>query len=207
MDNCCENKTGELAALRDRQSRVLYLVFAINAVMFAVEFVAGWLTESTALMADSLDMFGDASVYAITLYVLHRSTRARAGAALFKGAIMMMFGLLVIGQALYRLSSGTVPEAGWMAVVGLLALIANGVCFVVLHRHRSDDLNMRSVWLCSRNDLIANVTVLLAAGMVALTSSPWPDVIVGLGIAGLFLHSAWDVSKDALREWRLASVR
>ncbi len=176
MDSCCDHKSGELAQLRASQSRVLYIVFAINAVMFLVEFTAGWVASSTALLGDSLDMFGDASVYALTLFVLDRSRRARAGAALFKGGFMLLFGVV--------------------------ALVANGICFAMLYRHRADDLNMRSTWLCSRNDLVANSSVIAAAGLVALSGTLWPDILVGLAIAALFLHSAWQVIRDGIQEWR-----
>ncbi|GLZ87432.1 hypothetical protein Pres01_34830 [Metapseudomonas resinovorans] len=204
MDSCCENKAGELAQLRARQSRVLYIVLAINALMFLLEFSAGWIAGSTALLGDSLDMFGDASVYALTLFVLHRSARARAGAALVKGGFMLLFGLVVIADAAHKILLNEVPAADWMGVVGVIALLANGVCFALLYAHRSDDLNMRSTWLCSRNDLLANSSVIVAAGLVALTSSLWPDVVVGLAIAILFLHSAWQVIGEAWAEWRSA---
>lgn len=202
MDSCCENKAVELAQLRAKQSRVLYIVLAVNAVMFLVEFIAGWIANSTALLGDSLDMFGDASVYALTLFVLHRSVRARAGAALVKGGFMLLFGVLVVADALHKLILQEVPSADWMGAIGTLALIANGYCFALLYSHRSDDLNMRSTWLCSRNDLLANSSVIIAAGMVVLTGSLWPDVLVGLAIAALFLHSAGQVIREALIEWR-----
>lgn len=204
-DSCCETKGDELAQLRARQSRILYLVLAINATMFLVEFTAGWLAGSTALLGDSLDMFGDASVYALTLFVLHKGQRARAGAALVKGGFMLLFGLVVVADGMRKLVLQEVPEAGWMGIVGALALLANGICFALLYRHRADDLNMRSTWLCSRNDLFANSSVIIAAGLVALTGTLWPDLIVGLSIAALFLHSAWQVIREALVEWRHAA--
>lgn len=203
MESCCENKAGELAQLRSRQSRVLYIVLVINAVMFVVEFAAGWLAGSTALLGDSLDMFGDASVYALTLFVLHRSARARAGAALAKGGFMLLFGLLVIADAVRKVILQEVPQADWMGTVGLAALLANTYCFYLLYSHRADDLNMRSTWICSRNDLVANTSVVLAALFVGVTGSLWPDVLVGLAIAALFLHSAWQVSREAYGAWRL----
>ncbi|WP_223651360.1 cation transporter [Halopseudomonas nanhaiensis] len=206
MDRCCEDKGSELARLRDAQSRVLYIVLAINAGMFLIEFAAGWLIGSTALLADSLDMFGDASVYALTLYVLHRSARTRAGAAFFKGTLMLLFAVLVIADAARKLVTGGVPEAQWMGLVGAAALAANALCFAMLYRHRSDDLNMKSTWLCSRNDLIANSSVIVAAVLVGLTGTLWPDVIVGLAIALLFLHSARQVLTESWIEWRRASA-
>ncbi|MGP4844118.1 cation transporter [Marinobacter sp. 1Y8] len=202
MDSCCENKTSDILALREKQARVLYIVLAINAVMFLVEFSAGWLAGSTALLADSLDMFGDASVYALTLYVLHRSSQMRNAAVIFKGVMMLLLGLLVIGEAISKMISGNVPNPGIMSAIGGVALIANTICFVMLYRHRSDDLNMSSTWLCSRNDLIANIGVIAAAGFVAISGSIWPDVVVGLCVAGLFIHSAFQVLIKALSETR-----
>ncbi|XKH01238.1 cation diffusion facilitator family transporter [Marinobacter nauticus] len=204
-DSCCETKGDELAQLRVRQSRVLYLVLAINAAMFLVEFAAGWLASSTALLGDSLDMFGDASVYALTLFVLDKGQRARAGAALVKGGFMLLFGLVVVADAIRKLMLQEMPEAEWMGIVGALALVANGICFALLYRHRADDLNMRSTWLCSRNDLFANTSVIIAAALVALTGTLWPDLIVGLSIAALFLHSACQVIREAFREWQNAA--
>ncbi|NYT37095.1 cation transporter [Allopusillimonas soli] len=197
MDSCCQDKSAELAQLRVRQGRVLYAVFAINAVMFLVEFIAGWLARSTALLGDSLDMFGDAAVYALTLFVLHRGKRARARAAMAKGGLMLMFGTVVIAEAIRKLLVPEVPAADWMGGTGALALLANGVCFALLHRHRADDLNMRSTWICSRNDLLANSSVIAAAILVAFTDSLWPDLLIGVAIAVLFLYSARQVTKEA----------
>lgn len=131
MDDCCDNKGSELAQLRERQGRVLYIVLAINAVMFVVEFTAGWIVNSTALLGDSLDMFGDTLVYAISLFVLHRGVRARAGAALFKSGFLMLFSLLIIGEAIRMSIIGVVPEAGWMGLIGLIALAANLSCLTL----------------------------------------------------------------------------
>jgi Co/Zn/Cd efflux system component len=206
MDSCCQNKAGELAQLRERQGRVLKVVLLINAAMFLIEFISGWLARSTALLGDSLDMFGDASVYALTLYTLHRSARARAGANLAKGGMMLLFGGVVIIEALRKAWLGVVPAADWMGAIGLLALTANAVCFALIYRHRGDDLNMRSSWLCSRNDLIANTSVLVAAGLVFVSGSFWPDVIVGVAIAALFLYSAWQVLSEGWQDWRQAAA-
>ncbi len=202
MDDCCNNKDKELAQLRERQERVLYIVLAINAVMFIVEFAAGWILNSTALLGDSLDMFGDSLVYAISLFVLHRGVRARAGAALFKSGFLTMFSALIIAEAIRKSIIGVVPEAGWMGLIGGFALIANLSCLMLLYSHRSDDVNMSSTWLCSRNDVIANLSVLVAAGLVMLSESLWPDLVVGVGLAFLYLHSSVKVLKDAWPQWR-----
>jgi cation diffusion facilitator family transporter len=202
MDHCCQSKTATLTVLRERQKSVLQLVLVINAIMFVVEGSAGLLAHSTALLADSLDMLGDASVYALSLYALHRGARWRAGAALTKGVIMGAFGVGVVIEAGSKLAAGVVPQGSLMGLFGTLALVANVSCLVLLMRHRSDDLNMRSTWLCSRNDVIANGGVLLAAAGVAMTGTAWPDILIGLLIAGLFLVSAWGVIRASLIELR-----
>jgi Co/Zn/Cd efflux system component len=200
VDACCQAKSVELAALRKRQARVLCGVLAVNAAMFGLEFGAGVLAGSTALLGDSLDMLGDALVYAFSLYVLHRSPAWRAGAALVKGIVMLAFGAGVLVEAGVELATGSAPSARAMAGVGALALAANAFCFALLWRHRADDLNLRSTWLCSRNDLVANTAVLAAAALVARTGSVWPDVLVGGGIALLFLRTAALVLRESLAE-------
>lgn len=202
MDHCCETKADELVLLQRRQRRVLKIVLALNASMFLTEFTAGLIAHSTALLADSLDMLGDAFVYGLSLYALQRSDRWRSGAALTKGVIMAAFGLGVIGEAVMKVATGVTPEASMMGIFGLLALAANTTCLLLLLRHRTDDLNMRSTWLCSRNDVIANGAVLLAAAGVAVTGTLWPDILIGLLIAGLFLHSAWGVIQASLAKLR-----
>jgi cation diffusion facilitator family transporter len=199
MSGCCENKSCEVSALRESHQRVLWAVLAINASMFVIEGVAGWYAGSTSLMADALDMFGDALVYAFSLFVLARSDRWQAGAASVKGAFMLAFGVGVLWDAAYKFIHPGMPDVGAMGAVGSLALVANLVCFYLLYSHRSDNLNMRSTWLCSRNDLIANVGVLAAAGSSYLLMTGWPDILVGMIIAGLFLSSAYSVLRDALQ--------
>lgn len=200
MDECCQSKGTELAALRLRQSRVLAIVLAVNLAMFCIEFGAGLLSGSTALLADSLDMLGDALVYGFSLFVLHRSPTWRAGAALVKGGIMAAFGVGVLLEAFLRIATGVPPMVPVMATIGTLALLANGFCFSLLWRHRGDDINLRSTWLCSRNDLIANAAVLGAAAAVAWSGSLWPDLIVGAGIAVLFLRTAGSILRESLTE-------
>ncbi len=202
MGNCCHDKSCALDALRERQGKTLRIVLAINALLFLVEFAAGLIADSTSLMADSLDSLGDALVYAVSLYVLSRSDQWRAGAAMLKGVIMLGFGIAVTIALLARILSPVVPVAEMIGGFGLFALACNATCLYLLTRHRSDDLNMESVWLCSRNDIVANVGVLLAGAGVALTGSMWPDLVVGAIIAMLFLKSAWYVISKAWAEIR-----
>ena len=203
MDDCCETKAQELVALRGKHRNVLVTVLVINAVLFVVEAAAGYLAGSTALLADSLDMLGDSLVYGFSLYVLWRSAAWKAKAALLKGAIMAVFGLGVLLEVIYKTISGIVPSAETMGIIGALVLLGNGVCFLLLLRHRSDDLNMRSTWLCSRNDIIANVSVLMAAVGVKVFDASWPDTIVGAAIAALFLKSALTVLRESFGELRI----
>ncbi len=204
MANCCEVKSCEIDALRERQGGVLKIVLAINAVMFVVEAVSGWLARSTSLLGDSLDMFGDSTVYAFSLFALSRGDLWRARAVLLKGWIMLLFGLLVLGEAVIKSFAHEVPSAQTMGIVGAMALGANLICLFLLTRHKSDDMNMRSTWLCSRNDIIANVAVLGAAGMVGWTTTGWPDLVVGVTIAGLFLHSSVEVLRGGIGELKKA---
>ncbi len=200
MDDCCEAKAVELSAIRSRHGRVLGAVLAVNAFMFIVEFGAGLISGSSALLADSLDMLGDSLVYGFSLFVVDRSLTWRARAALLKGAIMALFGVAVLFEVAFKLHTAAPPAVPTMAAIGTLALVANALCFSLLWRHRADDINLRSTWLCSRNDLIANGAVLAAAGLVAWSGSHWPDIFVGLGIAILFLRTAAVVLREAFEE-------
>lgn len=191
-----------MATVRRQQRHVLLLVLAINAAMFFVEFGAGLFARSTALLGDSLDMLGDTLVYGFSLYVLSKDNRWRAGSALIKGFLMLAFGIGVLVDAALKLPAGSIPVVSAMAGVGALALAANTICFALLWRHRTSDINFRSTWLCSRNDLVANSAVIMAAFLVARFQSVWPDVLVGGGIAGLFLWTAFSVLRDAVSELR-----
>jgi cation diffusion facilitator family transporter len=204
--NCCEDKSCEITALRETHGRVLWIVLTINALMFLVEGWAGLLAHSTSLLADALDMLGDALVYGFSLFVLTRTSRWQAGAALAKGGFMLAFGLGVLGEAFYKIFHPVMPAVETMGVIGGIAFAANLVCFFLLYRHRDDNLNMSSTWLCSRNDLIANVGVLLAAGCSYWLVSQWPDIVVGVIIASLFLSSALRVLRQAIRALRAPSA-
>lgn len=204
MSDCCSGKACGLEVLKQRQASVLRVVLGINALMFAVEFAAGIASGSVSLLADSLDMLGDALVYGFSLYAVARGVRAKALSAMLKGGIMAAFGLFALGEVIYRLVSPEAPLPATVGIVGALALAANGACLLLLRRHRGDDINMRSVWLCSRNDMAANAAVMVAAAGVWLSGSGWPDIVVGAGIALLFLKSAATVLTEARRELRNA---
>ena len=206
MADCCSNKGAELERLarQSDQRRMLVAVLAINSVMFVVEFGAGIIAGSTALMADATDMLGDALVYGISLYALERSSRWKAGAAMFKGVFILLMGLGIAVNVAIKIASGVPPSSTLMLVFGTLALAANLVCLRLLWRFRAQDVNMASTFECSRNDVISNVGVLLAAGLVAVTASPWPDIAVGTAIAALFLRSALRVIREAAPQLRAA---
>ena len=182
--------------------RRLWLVIAINAAMFAVEMTAGQLARSQALQADALDFFADAMTYGISLAVIGASLKVRASAALAKGVSLFLMGLWVFGSTAYRVIYTGVPEAGVMGAVGFLALAANLASVFILVRYKDGDANVRSVWLCSRNDAIGNVAVMFAALGVWGTTTGWPDILVASLMAGLFLSSSWQILRQGLQEYR-----
>lgn len=187
--------------------RVLWIVLAINAVMFLVEIAAGVAAGSASLQADALDFLGDAGNYVISLAVVGMALRYRAMAALAKGATMGAFGLWVIGTVVWHAIAGTVPEPVTMGVVGVAALAANAACAGLLYTYRDGDANMQSVWICSRNDVLGNLAVLLAALGVFGTGTGWPDLIVAAVMAALALQGARIVVRQAQSELRLSSDR
>lgn len=194
----------EAAADDGRFRKALWIALAINAAMFAIEGSAGLHAGSVSLQADSLDFFGDAANYTIALFVLARTLRWRATAALVKGATMAVFGVWILGVAVYRAVVLGVPSALVMGGVGVIAMVANMVCAVILFRFRDGESNRRSVWICSRNDALGNIAVVLAASGVFLTETPWPDLFVGVVMAGLALAGARQIIAQARSE--LAAV-
>lgn len=196
MKQCCEE-------VKSGQSKALKIVFIINLVMFFIEFSAGLKAGSTALMGDSLDMLGDAFVYGFSLYVLYKTALLRIRAAQLKGFIMLTFGLGVFIQAAYKIQSTEIPVYQTMTLIGGLALVANLTCLGILYSHRDDDINLRSTWICSRNDIMANLGTIAAAFLVAAYQSIWPDIIVGVTIATLFLTSSYGVLKESSRQRKL----
>ena len=201
MTGCdCGASAGEAHDPKLRQ--ILWLALVANAVMFAIDMVASLVGESVALQADALDFMGDSLTYAITLSVLGLSLRARSRAALIKSVLMASFAAWVIGSAVYRTVAHTVPDAVVMSVTGALALLVNVTVAIRLFRYRDGDSNRRSIWLCSRNDAIGNVAVLLAASGVFVTSTGWPDIVVAIVIAGLNFTAAYHVFWQAREEIR-----
>jgi len=194
MDECCE-----VRPIPREQRRVLHVVLWINAAMFLAESVAGVLAHSTALFADSMDMLGDAVVYGFSLYVVGRGLVWQARAALLKVLVMGAFGLGVLVQVAVKLAQGLTPSVELMGAVGVLAFAANLCCLALLWRRRGDDINMRSAFVCSRNDVIGNTAVLIAAVAVAVTGSGWPDIVIGLLVAVVFGRSAVQVVREAAR--------
>ena len=206
MTDCCSDKECAIEGLKARQSVTLKIVLAINAVMFVVELTSGLLARSTALLSDSLDNLGDALTYGLSLYAVSGGARSKAKVALFKGGLILTAGLFVLGQVIYGALHPGVPVFETMGIVSLVALGANATCLALLWKHRAEDVNMSSVWECSRNDIASNIAVFIAAGAVWLTQSGWPDLVVGLALASLFLRSAIGVSVEALRELRRTAM-
>lgn len=203
MTGCCSSKSCALDALRERQSITLKQVLYINAVMFFVIAAAALYAGSTALLSDSLDNLGDAITYGLSLYAVSAGLRAKAKVALFKGLLIFLAALAVAGQIAYKLIHPTLPIFEAMGIFSLLGLAANGLCLHLLWRHRSDDINMSSVWECSRNDIASNLAVFAAAGGVWLTGSGWPDIFVAVCLTLLLLRSALRVIAAARRELHL----
>jgi cation diffusion facilitator family transporter len=203
-EDCCSSKGVELEKLarQAEQRRVLIVVLIINAVMFFAEFGAGLVAGSAALMADATDMLGDALVYGVSLYAIAKSDRWKAGVAAFKGAFILVLGLGILVNVAIKIQSGVPPSSTLMLVFGGMALVANLVCLGLLWRFRRQDVNMASTWECSRNDVISNVGVLAAAGLVAVTASPWPDIVIGLAMAGVVLRSAARVLGESVPQLR-----
>jgi Co/Zn/Cd efflux system component len=186
--------------------RVLWTVLAINAAMFAVEVVAGLAAGSASLQADSLDFLGDAANYTISLLVVGMALRYRAGAALAKGATMGMFGVWVVATVIWHVVHGTLPSAFAMGTVGAAALVANAASFGLLWAYRHGDANMRSAWICTRNDVLGNLAVLLAAAGVFGTGTGWPDIVVATIMSLLAIQGAVVVVRHASRELQIGRL-
>lgn len=201
MSDCC-NDSCAIDALHEKQRGTLRIVLVINAVMFLVIAVAAFYGKSTALLADSLDNLGDALTYGLSLYAVSRGTAVKARVALFKGGLIFLAACAVAAQVVYKLFVPSVPVFEIMGSFSLLGLIANAFCFYLLWQHRHEDVNMSSVWECSRNDIATNLSVFIAAGAVWITGSGWPDILVALCLVWLLIRSSIRVVSSALAELR-----
>ena len=201
MSNYC-NQDCSIEKLHERQRGTLIIVLGINAVMFIVIVYAALLGNSTSLMADSLDNLGDALTYALSLYAVSRGATVKAKVALFKGGLILLAAIAVAAQIIYKLFVPSVPLFEVMGAFSLLGLSANSLCLFLLWRHRNEDVNMSSVWECSRNDIASNLSVFVAAGAVWFTGSGWPDIVVAIGLVWLLMSSAVRVISSALVELR-----
>lgn len=201
MKSCCESNPA-VEALRDQQRGTLVKVLWINAVMFVAIAIAALYGKSTALLSDSLDNLGDALTYGLSLFAVSRGPDTKARVALFKGGLIFLAASVVVAQVIHRLINPVLPSYEIMSLFSMAGLAANGLCLFLLWRHRQDDINMSSVYECSRNDIAANLSVFVAALGVWAFSSGWPDVVVGALLAGLLLNSSARVIKGALSELR-----
>lgn len=200
MGECCDHNHGEFDGQDKAFKRVLVIVTLVNFIMFIVEMVAGHIANSQALQADALDFLADAATYAISLAVIGRSLKTRATAALAKGISLSLIALWVLGSTVYNVFFTVVPEAEVMGAIAILAFAANAISVLLLMKWREGDANVRSVWLCSRNDAISNLIVLVAAIGVFGTGTAWPDLIVAAIMAGLFFSSSVQIIRKSLKE-------
>ena len=206
MSLCCEQNSRAFDGLSADYKRRLLLVIGINAAMFFGEISAGYFASSQALQADALDFLGDSLTYGLSLAVIGKSVQIRTNAALVKGLSLLLMGIWVFGSTLYQAIILELPRAEVMGAVGLIAVLANLACVFILVRYKDGDANVRSVWLCSRNDAIGNVAVMIAALSVWGTASAWPDLIVAAIMAGLFLYSSFMIIRHAIEERQVASA-
>lgn len=199
-DHCCAHSCQPSAARNPRYRRVLWIALIVNALMFGVEIVGGMQTGSTSLLADAIDFLGDAANYAVSLLVLSMAVVWRSRAALLKGLSMGVFGCFVLAKTAWSIAAGTPPEPMTMGAIGFVALLANLGVAALLYAYRSGDANMRSVWLCTRNDAIGNAAVMLAAAGVFGTGSGWPDWLVAMLMGTLALSASISVIRAARKE-------
>ena len=200
MADCCEGFcASEVTGIRQRRS--LAWVLAINAVMFIAVAVAAVFAGSSSLLSGSIDNLGDAITYALSLWAVSRGGRAKARVSLFKGLLILVAALAVSGHMLYKLANPAVPVFELMGAMTLLALAGNFACLLILRRHRGEDINMDSVWECARNDVIENLTVLVAAFGVWLTASQWPDTLLALVLVVILYRSAFRIIRRSVREF------
>ncbi|MGM0630981.1 MAG: cation diffusion facilitator family transporter [Pseudomonadota bacterium] len=195
MSSCCGTTAQE--HIDKAQRRLLWIVLVLNGVMFFVEFIAGWLAQSSGLIADSLDMLADTLVYAVSLYAVGKAIKYKANAAIFNGTLQTVLALVVLADVLQRLIFGSQPNANMMLWVAGLALLVNVLCFALLYSSRNGDINIRASWICSRNDMLMNTGVIASALLVAQLDVAWPDLLIATVIALIVLRSAIRIIRDA----------
>jgi cation diffusion facilitator family transporter len=200
MSDCCENKSCAVEAMKVNQSKTLKMVLAINIFLFVVVFTSGLIAKSTGLMSESLDDLGDAITYALSLFVIYKSNQAKARVALFKGLLILIGALFVLSQVIQHIIDHTTPIFEIMSAVGVIALLGNLTCLYLLTKHKDQDINMSSVWECSRSDIANNVAVIIASIIVWFTHTGWADILVGLALSIFLLRSSYKVITSALKE-------
>ncbi len=199
MGSCCDNNCA-IENLREKQRGTLKIVLGVNTVMFIVIAVAAFYGKSTALLSDSLDNFGDALTYGLSLYAVPQGTTAKAKVALFKGGLILIGACVVLVQIIQRLVVPVLPSFEVMGTFSLMGLVANSLCLFLLWKHRQEDINMSSVWECSRNDIASNLSVFIAAGAVWFFESGWSDILVASCLVLLLFCSSFRVLSSALKE-------
>jgi len=200
---CCRADKVDLQKEQNASLRkIFWVVLLINLSMFFVEAIGGYFTHSNALLADSLDMLSDAFVYGLSLFVLTKSHEAKINASLVKGILMGVLGLFVVGEAFYKIIHPIQPIGEIVSIIGVIALVANLVSLLLIMKHKNTDLNVKSAWICSRNDVIANMGVIISGILVVSLSSMWPDILIGLIIAGIVLRSSSGIVLEALKHKR-----
>ncbi len=206
MSSGCHSCSTDTRPLNYNQKIVLWIALVLNAVMFFAELITSFIADSVALKADAIDFLGDAANYGVSLFVLGMSIGTRARASLLKAYTMAAFGLWVMGSAVFSWIAQSQPEASLMGKLGVTAMLVNLLVAGLLFKFRNGDSNMKSVWICTRNDVIGNIAVIIAAAGVVATSSGWPDLVVALGMGLLAIFSAREVIIDANRELKSQEV-
>lgn len=198
MADCCENKSCAIEAMKIKQAKVLKIVLWINVCLFMLTVTCGLVVNSASLLTESLDDLGDAITYALSLYVVYKSDKAKAKVALFKGLLILFGALFVLSQAISHAINQNVPLFEPMGVVAVIALLGNLTCLYLLTKHKEQDINMSSIWECSKNDILNNLSIIAAAVIVWITNVGWADVLVGFILSVLLIKSSIKVIKSAL---------
>ena len=205
MADCCENKSCAIEAMKSKQSKILKIVLLINVFLFCLTAFYGLASNSTGLLAECLDDFGDAVTYALSLYVVYKSNQMKARVAFIKGCLILLGALFVLSQVVQHVIDNTVPIFESMGVVAFVALLLNLTCLLLLTKHRDQDINMSSVWECSRNDILNNISIIVASILVWITNLGWADIAVGLILSLLLIKSSFKVLKTSYAQVKISS--